>query len=277
MNNDRKCCGSVGAVLAILIVPILAVVGNAAEPADKAIGEVNFARGKVSIVSDAGVDRTVVVKAAVYRNDKVSCGAGSKLEIRFTDDSIISLGENSEIVVDEYVYAPDKKKDDVSFAMRLFKGACRLATGAITKLNPERFKVHTRMATVGIRGCELALKCKPSTSDVYVIKLGKGETVMVETTSNGKPVMDLATGRMLDIDVATRRVVNVDRPGTVVSIVEGKGFSQNTFEPAEIDAVTRDTSHLSPARYDSVYGSDSSTIQPLPPKAPSGDKEGGPK
>lgn len=261
-------------IAGVLLIPALvAGVYAADQAAGKAIGEVTYLKGKVSIFNAAAVERVAVLKMAVFLNEKVSCGAGSKVEIRFNDESVISIGEQSEMVVDQYVYSPDAKKE-VSFVMRMFKGVCRIATGAITKMNPDRFKVHTRMATVGIRGCDLGISSKQEKDDVYVIKLGKQETVVVETTSNGKPMMDMATGKALVIDDAVRKVVNVERAGCVVSVTEGKGFIQRELNAGEMNELTRGTSHAPAARYEPVFGSDLSTIEFKPEKAaPQGKKD----
>lgn len=261
-------------VAGVMMVMSAKAADPAVKKADSAIGEISFTGGKVSAVSATGVERSLMIKSAIYLNDKIVCGPGGKLEIIFSDKSVMSLGENSEIVIDEYIYAPDRKKD-ISFGMRFIKGACRIVTGAITKLNPERFKVHTRMATVGIRGCDIGIAGEDQKNDIYVLGLGKDETVGVETTSNGKPVMDMATGRSLDIDAATRKFVNVDRPGTVVAIVEGQGFQQRVATPAELDMFLNVTSHMPAARYDPVFSSDWSTIQLRPGESAQGGKKAG--
>jgi len=279
--TGRLCCVRTLRNALVFVVGILLVTGvHAADPAVKAagnaIGEISFSGGKVVVISAAGVERPATFNSPIYLNDKIVSGPGSKLEVTFSDKTVISLGENSEIIVDEYVFAPDRQKD-VSFAMRFIRGACRIVTGAITKLNPERFKVHTRMATVGIRGCEIAVTGKAEKNDVYIMQLGKTELVAVEGTSNGKPIMDLATGRSLEIDEATRKVVNVDRTGTAVTIIEGKGISEREVEPGEIDVLLRGTSHMPAARYEPVFGADGSLIRLQPEKQGQIGKDSGAK
>jgi len=48
-------------------------------------------------------------------------------------------------------------------------------------MNPDRFKVTTRMATIGIRGCELGFKITKESENVYVINLAGKETVRITT------------------------------------------------------------------------------------------------
>ncbi|MEI6808713.1 MAG: FecR domain-containing protein [bacterium] len=274
MSNNACVSRMLRYVAGILFVFMMAMSVKAEDnSADKAIGAVTYVRGKVSIVNSAGAERVALVKAAIFLNEKISCGAGSKMEVRFIDDSVLSVGEQSEMVVDQYIYSPDAGKD-VSFVMRMLKGACRLTTGAITKLNPDRFKVRTRLATVGIRGCELGIVCKPEKDDVYVIRLGKEESVVIDTTVNGNPVMDMATGQALEIDAATRKVVNVNRSSSVVTVVAGKGFVQREFNVGEMDELTKGTSHMPAARYDTVYTSDAAVIQLKPMHAAEKAKEG---
>ena len=96
-----------GYVAGIVLVSWMAIGAYAADAAagaaNAAIGEITYTKGKVSIVNTGCVERAAAVKAAVYRDEKVSCGAGSKLEIRFTDASVLSIGEHSELIIDQYV------------------------------------------------------------------------------------------------------------------------------------------------------------------------------
>jgi hypothetical protein len=111
--------------------------------------------------------------------DKVVTAAGSRLQIMFADESVISQGEKSEMTIDEYVYSP-AKKDDNACSLGLARGVFRVVTDRITKINPDRFKVKTKMATIGIRGCDLGFDLRPNEERIYVISLRHNERVQVE-------------------------------------------------------------------------------------------------
>ena len=42
-------------------------------------------------------------------NDELSTGPKSHLEVTFSDDTKLTLGENAKVVIDRYVFNPDKE------------------------------------------------------------------------------------------------------------------------------------------------------------------------
>ncbi|MDI6775551.1 MAG: FecR family protein [Verrucomicrobiota bacterium] len=179
--------------------------------ATDAIGRVVAAEGQATVTHADGKSGALAVDSPVFLGDRVTTGEKSKLQIRFSDDSAISQGEKSELVIDQYVYNPNKKEEN-GYATRMLKGVFRLITGKITELNPERFKVSTKMATIGIRGCELGFRLQDRAEDIYIIDVTEGQRIVVEALEMAR---DLA-GRVLD----------VQRGGVTVSLLEGAGMTQ---------------------------------------------------
>jgi len=181
-------------------------VNLAAEP----IGYVRAVQGQVTATAEDGQSRTLEIKSPVYVKDKIVTSEGAKIEIQFADDSVISQGENSEVVMDEYMYSPNDRKKNSS-SMSMVSGAFRLVTGKITKLNPDRFKVRTKMATLGIRGCDLGFTIGAAQEEILVIQLHGEDAVMIERLG-GQGAMPLAAG-------AQRNLINTDH--RVVVITQG--------------------------------------------------------
>jgi hypothetical protein len=91
-----------------------------------------------------------------YMQELVETGDESALLIVFADGSKLTLGENSECVIDEFVYDPSAKTGNQ--AIKLTKGAFRYVSGALPK---ENVKIDTPPATLGIRGTELVIEITP--------------------------------------------------------------------------------------------------------------------
>lgn len=91
-----------------------------------------------------------------YMQELVETGDESALLILFADGSKLTLGENSECTIDEFVYDPAAKTGNQ--AIRLTKGAFRYVSGALPK---ENVKIETPPATLGIRGTELVIDITP--------------------------------------------------------------------------------------------------------------------
>jgi hypothetical protein len=82
-------------------------------------------------------------------NELIETDDESAVEIKFSDGSKLTVGENAKIVIDTYVYNPG---GEAKQAITLTKGAFRFVSGAIPK---ENVKLKTPTVTIGIRGTEL--------------------------------------------------------------------------------------------------------------------------
>ena len=112
---------------------------------------------KVSaVVGNAKIQRnakTIIVKIGtlVEEKDIVQTSKNSKVQLIFKDNTVVTLGKNSALNINEYLYDtknPKKSKTDFNF----FKGAFKTITGKIGKINKEKFKLRTKNSTIGIRG-----------------------------------------------------------------------------------------------------------------------------
>lgn len=183
-------------VLIVLILTTSALGVFAAE----SIGRVIALEGKAGCLAADGAKRQLLLKSPVYRADTIVTAADARMQIMFLDDTVISLGEKSRFVLDEYVYAGgegDTKEDRCGISVA--KGVLRIITGKITQLNPERFKVRTRMATIGIRGCDVGLRVGTREEQVYVLHLPPGHSVWVEPFAfeAAVPLLDIKNSGML--------------------------------------------------------------------------------
>jgi hypothetical protein len=86
----------------------------------------------------------------VHVGDTLITGKGARLEVRFTDGGLLTLGENAKLVVDEYLYDPVKLKGNS--LLSIAAGAFKATTAAIAKLEEQPYRVRTAVATIGIRG-----------------------------------------------------------------------------------------------------------------------------
>ena len=166
--------------LAPLIACALALAAAAADP----IGSVIALQGQASAAGADGAGRALAMKAAVFTGDTLKTGPGSRVQILFSDDSLFSQGENSETVLDEYVYDPGAKEKN-GFKARVGKGVFRTVTGKITELNPSRFQIQTGRSTIGIRGCGLAGQIGPNQDDFAIDFVSPGTEIIIFATQRG--------------------------------------------------------------------------------------------
>jgi hypothetical protein len=156
--------------------------------AQQTAGQVERQKGSASR-SAAGDTSDLTQGGRVFVGDEISTGPGARLEIRFDDQSMLTLGENARITIDQFVYAPS---GDSNQALNIVSGVFRFATGQIGKLTPSNVAFTTPVAVVGIRGTiflggELTVGM-PSGQPHYGFQISEGA---IEVTSPaGSVVLD---------------------------------------------------------------------------------------
>jgi hypothetical protein len=128
-----------GAVAALVSAALAGEANAAAGRTEFTVGSVTVARG--------GVQRPLARGTELDNGDVVRTNDG-RAQIRFTDGSYVSLQPNTEYGIRDYQYTQGNERGFFS----LLKGAMRTVTGAIGRINRDRFQIATPTATVGIRG-----------------------------------------------------------------------------------------------------------------------------
>lgn len=136
----------VGAAVALTAIVIFTVhTAYAADP----IGTVKNADGDARIIR-SGSPESAIVGDPVHQNDIVVTGADGAIGVTFTDSTMLSVGPNTEIVVDKYVFDPNS--NDSSFTANMARGTLQFISGEIAKLSPDAVKVNIPTGSIAVRG-----------------------------------------------------------------------------------------------------------------------------
>jgi hypothetical protein len=92
----------------------------------------------------------------IWENDTLRTGRNGSIGIVFNDDTFLSLGPGSILVIDEFVFAP--KQGKFSIMIRMLKGTAAYLSGLISKLSPDSAHFKTPTASIGIRGTKFVVK-----------------------------------------------------------------------------------------------------------------------
>lgn len=114
---------------------------------------------KVSGIADVvRQGRTISAKIGleIYQNDTLRTGRDGSIGVVFNDDTLLSLGPESILVIDEFVFAPRQGK--FSIAIRMLKGTVAYFSGLISKLAPESAHIETPTSSIGIRGTKFVAR-----------------------------------------------------------------------------------------------------------------------
>jgi hypothetical protein len=105
--------------------------------------------GTAQILRDKPYDANL--KFAIQSNDEAITKDG-RMAITFLDDSTVKLTENSQLLIDEYIYDPDPSKSKMSLNFAL--GTARFITGNLNRIDKQNIKLSTPTANIAIRGTD---------------------------------------------------------------------------------------------------------------------------
>ena len=90
-------------------------------------------------------------KSEVEQGDTLVAEKGTYAQIRFIDNSEVTLRPDTTFKIEAFAY-DEAKPDADSASFNLVKGGLRSVTGLLGKRNKEKFSLKTPTATIGIRG-----------------------------------------------------------------------------------------------------------------------------
>lgn len=106
-------------------------------------GRVLTVRKNVEVVRDDSRQKAKP-RMDLLLKDAVETDSKARTKLFFSDDSILNLGELSKVVVEEYLYSPEKKKSKSIY--RLVDGTLKVIVGR------SDLEIHTSTAVVAARG-----------------------------------------------------------------------------------------------------------------------------
>ncbi len=122
---------------------------------DATVGSIKTAKGTAYIIRN-GNQIAAETGTMVLRNDSLKTGSNGAISMIFRDDTLLSIGPNSELSIKEFLFSPGEGK--LSFVARLLRGTAACISGMIGKLSPDSFRFETPVANIGIRGTKFAVK-----------------------------------------------------------------------------------------------------------------------
>ncbi|MBL8669428.1 MAG: FecR domain-containing protein [Alphaproteobacteria bacterium] len=123
----------------------------AASPA-AACGKVTRIRGEARALRLRGATASLREGAPVFPLDLLRTAKETRLEVTFTDESKLTLGDDSELQIDTYVFDPARSEGQQFLGIT--QGVFRMVTGNVAKLAGSPFRVRTPVATIGVRGTD---------------------------------------------------------------------------------------------------------------------------
>ena len=137
---------------------LLLAISIPAWAGDAVIGFVKTVAGEASVIN-AGKIIKAQVGTPIKTGDVLKTGAKGSLGVTFKDNTVMSFGPDTELTVDEYLYAPGK--GDLKLQASMAKGTLQVVSGVIAKLKPDSVALKTPAGIIGVRGTHFAVKVEP--------------------------------------------------------------------------------------------------------------------
>jgi len=118
------------------------------------------------------------INSAVEMDDTITT-ANAVAGITFEDQTQVHITEQSKLVIDTFVYDPNKSTGKL--AIKIALGTVKYTSGQIAKHNPQQVAVETPTATIGVRGTDFS-----STVD----ELGRSTIVLLPSCPAGWKNLD---------------------------------------------------------------------------------------
>ncbi len=119
------------------------------------VGIVKNVEGSVWVVR-SGQRIEAVPGTRLMVDDIMKTGNGGAMGIILRDDTIISMGPGSELVLAEFQFQPEENR--FTMLTKFVKGTFSYLSGVMAKLSPESVKVETPVGMVAIRGTHFLIK-----------------------------------------------------------------------------------------------------------------------
>ncbi len=123
--------------------------------AEDVVGFVKTVSGNAAVIS-AGKAVKAEPGTPLYVNSTIKTASKSAMGITFKDNTVMSFGSNTEVLIDEFLYAPGK--DQLALGAKVNKGTMEYVSGVVAKLKPESVTIKTPTGAIGVRGTRFLLK-----------------------------------------------------------------------------------------------------------------------
>lgn len=134
---------------------IAAIMAASAAAAQEWAGTVKAVTGSVTVERD-GKALPLSLGDKVYAGDKLLSGKDSQVAVTLRDDTLMSTGANSQLLLKGFSF--NAATQEGSVFVSVLRGVTAMVSGLVAKANPLAMRVTTPTATIGIRGTEFIVE-----------------------------------------------------------------------------------------------------------------------
>lgn len=188
------------------------------------VARVAVAVGETVKVGPGGQAQALQVGSSVVPGDRVRTGPDAVAILVFADEGRISLRADSELLIRHYEIDPAGVKTRIE--LELIRGTVRQISGNASRSQPDRYRLNTPIAVIGVRGTDFIAK---TASDAVEAFVHEGNIVFLPRTERCTEGSTAACAPLVMASSANNlRYVRLSAAGQV---------EQREFRPGELEKV----------------------------------------
>jgi hypothetical protein len=204
------------------------------------VGKVVALKGDAT-VTRGGQNLPVNLGLILQEKDQIKTSKNARLQLQFTDKTVISLGKESVFDVEEYFF-DEKQPTKTKASFKMAKGIFKSITGKIGKINPSKFTLKTKTASIGIRGTIFFGTIAPDKPDNIACTQGE---IVVQTDQG---IVTVPAGQFTTVQAGQAPTPPKALPEAEVNNLEqDSGASENEAESGENEQAVQQEKDNTPA------------------------------
>jgi hypothetical protein len=141
-----------------IVLSLVASLASVARADNSQVAQIKTVHGQAVIVRN-GARTAAKIGDPLYEKDTIETGADGSIGITFVDNTVMSSGPNSQIVLEDYKFNSSNFKGSMLTDMK--RGTVSMISGDIARSSPGAMKVKTPTAILAVRGTRFAIEVKP--------------------------------------------------------------------------------------------------------------------
>lgn len=206
--------------LTLLATLVLGAFATHATPATP-VARVAVSVGEAKKFNTAGQAEPLKVGTSLMAGDRIRTGSDSVAILVFTDEGRISLRADSELLIRHYQIDPAGVKTRIE--LELIKGTVRQISGNASRTQPERYRLNTPVAVIGVRGTDFLAKTTGDAVEAFV--------------HEGKIILTPAQGTCAQTECAPVAMASSDTQLKYVRLGTDGRVEQREFRQGELERV----------------------------------------
>ncbi|MDC1280130.1 FecR domain-containing protein [Pelagibacteraceae bacterium] len=132
----------------------------------------------------------------VYLGETIYAGANSGTQVLLLDQSTFTIGSDSEVVIDTFVYDPSSNVGKIISKVK--KGSLKVISGLISLNNPDNLTVTVPAGTIGARGTEFQTIVNNQEKSTKTLLIGPGKNNTLGLRPGSVLVSNIQGNTLLD-------------------------------------------------------------------------------